>query len=232
MKFFLSGFIAFLLLACAPTSSAVTDGEVMTYWVDGMKAPCTGEAPRSCLRVKKGADFASGDWQNFYASIDGFAYETGYIYQLAVRETPIPADQVPADASSIKYTLVEVIDKKPDTKARLHDIWALEAINGEETDFTDESLRLSHPTIEFNLAEMRVFGTNGCNDFKGGLKTVTETQLEISPLASTRKACISPVIPNLVNAALNEVSAYELKGLKLRLLNADGREVLRYRKVD
>jgi hypothetical protein len=60
-----------------------------------------------------------GNWQQFYAPIQGFEYVPGYIYKLKVKETQPPAHQVPADKSSIAYELVEVLDKQADSRLRL-----------------------------------------------------------------------------------------------------------------
>ncbi|TXF90087.1 DUF4377 domain-containing protein [Neolewinella aurantiaca] len=232
MKYLIIGFLATLFFACSPKATTSSALNTLTFWVDGMKVPCTGAGPQSCLRVKKGEDFNSAEWELLYSGIEGFDYETGYVYQLKVSETRLPPAQVPADASSIKYTLVEIVDKRPDPKTRLHDIWALEAINGEDVDFDNAQAPAQRPTLEINLTEQRVFGTDGCNDFSGSLTSVTDTELRMGALAATRKACIRPVVPGLVNAAMQEVTGYELDGLKLSLTNDAGREVLRYRKVD
>jgi len=115
----------------------------------------------------------------------------------------------------------------------LHDIWALEAIKGKDVDFTNQALSLKHPTLEINLTTLRVLGNDGCNDFTGELRTITEKKVRIGRLYSTLMACPDEkTIPRRVNAALRKVHSYELKGLKLHLFNSLGREVLRYRKVD
>nr|WP_317207113.1 DUF4377 domain-containing protein [Chryseobacterium arthrosphaerae] len=52
---------------------------------------------------------ASDSWENFYSNIEGFTYEPGYEYVLKVKTEKIA--NPPADASSIKYTLVEQVSK-------------------------------------------------------------------------------------------------------------------------
>jgi hypothetical protein len=37
-----------------------------------------------CLLIQEGENMVEGEWQNFYAQIDGFDYEPGFIYKLRV----------------------------------------------------------------------------------------------------------------------------------------------------
>lgn len=184
-----------------------------------------------CLQIKRGADLTSGKWENFFADIEGFDYEAGYLYRLRVKKSARPKP-IPVDVGGTIYTLVEIMEKRPDTKLRLNDIWALERIGIEDVDATDFGVSIQHPTIEFQLADKRVMGTNGCNSFNGELLEVGDHSISIGPLAMTRKACMGSRIPDRVTGALDKVTGYQLDGLKLSLLDADGAEILRYRKVD
>ena len=47
----------------------------------------------------------------FYDQIEGFNYEEGYEYEIVVEVTKV--ENPPADASSLKYTLIEVVSKTP-----------------------------------------------------------------------------------------------------------------------
>ncbi|HBL80582.1 MAG TPA: heat-shock protein HslJ, partial [Aequorivita sp.] len=68
------------------------------------------------------------------------------------------------DASTLKYSLVKVIEKNRDEKMRLHDIWALKAINGEAIDRDNFQ---KQPVLEIHLNEMKIFGNDGCNTMFG-----------------------------------------------------------------
>lgn len=72
---------------------------------------CQGPFEGNCLLVQEGADIRSDNWSLFYFenSIEGFAYEAGYIYDLRVEKTHIP--NPPQDASSIEYKLIEILKK-------------------------------------------------------------------------------------------------------------------------
>ncbi len=94
-----------LLVSCGKTST--DDSQI--YWVNSERVQCVGVGPMECLQVKRSEE---GTWQNFYSNIEGFDFEPGFIYKISVRETEIPPDQVPADASSIRYELIEIIEKE------------------------------------------------------------------------------------------------------------------------
>lgn len=199
------------------------------YWVNSQKVDCVGVGPMKCMQVQKGAKLGEQDWESFYDKIQGFDYEEGYIYKLMVKETNKPKNQVPADGSSIRYELLKVLDKQKDAKLRLHDIWALESMDGEEVDL--KTLR-KHPSIEINLTTMRVMGNDGCNSLMGGIESVGAKELVFGALAGTKMACPNMKLSGQFNQQLGKVQSYQLKGLKLHLLDGEGNELLRFRKVD
>ena len=96
--------------------------ETKALWINSARIDCVGVGPMQCLQVKYSPEEA---WSNFYQDIEGFAYEPGYIYEVSVELIRMDPANVPADASSIRYKLVEVISKKPDELLRLNDVWAL-----------------------------------------------------------------------------------------------------------
>ncbi|MEJ2003809.1 MAG: DUF4377 domain-containing protein [Cyclobacteriaceae bacterium] len=98
-------FILLILMSCGNVNTGETE---TILWINSERVPCVGVAPRECLQVKRSED---GDWENFYARIEGFNFEPGFLYKIRVKETELPANQVPADASSIRYELVEELEK-------------------------------------------------------------------------------------------------------------------------
>ncbi len=76
-------------------------------YVDSKQVECTGVMLQQCLLVKTSEE---ADWEYFYDSINGFEYETGYYYKLAVKTSKI--ENPPQDASAISYALVEVLEKR------------------------------------------------------------------------------------------------------------------------
>ena len=75
-------------------------------WIGPERVECEGVAPMMCLQVAKSED---GDYQLFYDTIEGFDYEEGTSYVIDVSITEV--EDPPADASSLQYTLVEVVEE-------------------------------------------------------------------------------------------------------------------------
>lgn len=84
-------------------------------YVNYRKADCTGVAPAKCLQIKYDNE---SKWQNHFGGIGGFSYEEGYEYEILVEEEFI--ENPPADGSSKKYILKEILSKKhPVVKLRI-----------------------------------------------------------------------------------------------------------------
>ena len=93
------------------TNKSKTD----TIWVNSEKVDCTDVSPMECMQVQF-AESPGDEWQNFYSQINGFTFEEGYVYKLEITQTKLPKEEVPADASNIRYDLVKVLEKTPDLK--------------------------------------------------------------------------------------------------------------------
>jgi heat shock protein HslJ len=182
-----------------------------------------------CLQIQKGEELHSDGWELFYAPISGFEHEQGYIYKIAVKEEPIPPEQIPADGSSNSYTLIEVLDKQIDGKLSLYDIWVLESIKGNRLNLKGTEKR---PQLEINLKKMRISGNDGCNNFTGGITNVDSQELTFGPIAATRKACIDMDIPDRFHQNINNVQSYSIKDLKLYLFDKEGNELFVLKKTD
>lgn len=81
-------------------------GVEKVVYVDGQRVPCQGVASQTCYRVRDNPD---GPWQLWYGPIEGLDFEPGVAYTLRVRETRVP--QPPADASAIRWELLEVVKR-------------------------------------------------------------------------------------------------------------------------
>jgi glyoxylase-like metal-dependent hydrolase (beta-lactamase superfamily II) len=77
-----------------------------TLYVDFKLVDCVGVAMQQCMLVRENTD---SDWENFYDQINGFEFQKGYEYKLKVKVTEIK--NPPDDASSLKYSLVEILEK-------------------------------------------------------------------------------------------------------------------------
>lgn len=94
--------------------ASCTSDKTIKMVVASQQGDCVGVAPQKCLLVKTGTDT---DWTFFYDQIEGFNYEEGYEYVLEVKEEK--RENVPADASSLKYILVKEISKTSTTSEGL-----------------------------------------------------------------------------------------------------------------
>lgn len=97
-----------------PTApAAVSQSVTQTLFVAEALAACQGEVAQQCLRVRESE---SEPYRNLYSSIAGFSYEPSYVYELRVEATTVP--NAPADGSTVRYRLIEVVAKRKATVAK------------------------------------------------------------------------------------------------------------------
>lgn len=94
----------FLLNSCK-TQALNPDEKIM--YIASKKVSCTGVALMECLQVKFGEN---EDWSYLYTPIEGFEFVEGNEYKIQVKKEQLTS--VPADASSIKYKLIKVLNTK------------------------------------------------------------------------------------------------------------------------
>ena len=206
--------------------------EEYIYWVNSLKVPCTAASTSHCLQVQKAEVPDPNQWESFYSPISGFEFEAGYIYKLIVKERELDAATVPADGSSIAYTLVRVLEKKKDNRLVLNDIWILENLNGNPIDRSSVSEESQPPQLEIYVGEMKYNGTDGCNNIFGGIVELNESNLRFGLSAGTRMMCQKMEIPDEFNRTLPEVESYKVQDLKLYLFDKEGNELMQFQKID
>ena len=69
---------------------------------------------------------------------------------------------------------------------RLHDIWAIEEVDGIKVDPADFSTKF--PQIELKVYDKQVLGNDGCNSFSGGVR-FNPGKITFGNMASTMMAC-------------------------------------------
>lgn len=222
--------IIIALSGCATKKIQTTSAEI--WWVNGSKVDCLGIGPMKCLQIQKSDTIQPGNWQNFYTEIDGFNFQNGYLFKIKVREEKLNPAKVPADGSSVKYKLVEILEKMPDPRFALNDLWVLEAINGETVKKPENNDQRPLPAIEINVTEMRVMGSDGCNRLTGSITKLENGEIELGPVAQTKKLCLDTDIPDRFNAAFAQSKKYRRDGLLLIFSDDSGKELLRFKKVD
>ncbi|MCJ7932343.1 MAG: DUF4377 domain-containing protein [Chryseobacterium sp.] len=96
-----------LVKQVSKTKKEGADAGQKTLIIGSQTVDCSAGAGRmKCLQVKENA---SDSWTHFYSNIEGFDYEPGYEYVVQVKTEKIA--NPPADASSIKYTLIKQVSK-------------------------------------------------------------------------------------------------------------------------
>lgn len=81
----------------------LAQGEKLIY-VSDRTATCVGLVEQQCLLVR---DTPDAEWTYWYDGIAGFDHNTGTSYLLHILEEDIK--NPPQDASSVKWTLIEVL---------------------------------------------------------------------------------------------------------------------------
>ncbi|WP_368216800.1 DUF4377 domain-containing protein [Aeromonas sp. R2-3] len=94
---------ALLLTACQSTPAS-SQGE--TLYINSQLVDCVGVGPMQCMQVRSDEQ---RPWTLFYQNIEGFQFEPGYRYQLTVSKEQLT--DVPADAPSVRYQLIKVVNK-------------------------------------------------------------------------------------------------------------------------
>lgn len=218
-------FFAFVILqACGSTKSKNINYE--TFWVNSYKTQCNaGTGKAQCLGVYKGNDPTNANWKHFYAPIQGFKFKEGQLQKIRVKVEKLAPENIPADASCLKYTLLEVKEKKADLRYVLNGDWVLDKLNDKSIDNS-----INKPTLAIDLSKQKVSGNNSCNDYVGAIEKVTAQKLILGNIASTRKMCMDMNIATQFTIAANSVKTYHTKGNSLIFYNIDNKKVLSFTK--
>ena len=113
-------FIALLLLIATFTNCSDDDNdtsEVVNLNLKHYLVPVTGLDLQLALLAQEGTD---PTLRTFFSNIEGFTYELGFDYELLVRKSEIA--NPPADGSSIRYELIEIINQSPGSTTETFDL--------------------------------------------------------------------------------------------------------------
>jgi heat shock protein HslJ len=224
--------LLFALAACQPVRDTRTNSEPVekTLYVGAELVDCVGVGPMQCMLVKENPE---DEYQFFYSEIEGFTFEPGYTYELRVLVEPVA--NAPADASSLKYTLIEVVSQEPvaaeaaDAAGATEDL-ALEGPTWQLTGVADADgvVNATPEGVEATatFADGVVSGSSGCNNYSAAY-TLDGDSLTIMPGPMTMMACPEPqmTVEQQLMAAFGATAAYEIADGELHLLNADGQVV-------
>lgn len=169
--FLLAALALLLVSACAQSTSN------KTVYIGSVQVTCEGVAPQQCLLYKENP---KDEYTYLYDGIEGFEYEAGFTYELVITEESV--NDPPADGSSFKRTLVEVVSK---TLAELPEelsgtSWQLVSLNG------NAPIDGSEISLSFSAAEIN--GNAGCNQYFG-IAAVDGSRLYTGMMGTTLMAC-------------------------------------------
>jgi heat shock protein HslJ len=207
---------ALIVAACGPFAGGPTE---KTLYVGPYLVDCVGVAPQKCLLVKRDP---KADWSLFYDQIVGFDYEGGFNHVLLVREEEI--ENPPADASSLRWTLVEVVEK---TRSLEGTRWTLGSYLTSDGELVDV---LPGAEITVRFQEGQLAGGAGCNSYFGSYE-VDGDSLAIGAIGSTEMYCGPEEAMDQEGAylvALGSASSYSIAGDQLHLVSASGDTILTF----
>ncbi len=218
-----------LLIACASSGNRKNQDTEMTesistYNIAPYRVSCVGVAPMQCLLVRKSP---SDNWEYFYSAIKGFEHKPGTEYMIKVKEVQL--ENVPADASSISYELVEIIESKSyaPKAINLHDIWGVIELNG-----INPLASQCEQTIELNLNEGTALGKAGCNNFRAEFETTDNSNIIVfKNIIGTKKTCPNQTLEDTYLKALASVDAYFRFNQNLYLIS-ENKPVIKLRRMD
>lgn len=90
-----------------PETDDETNQEIKKLFLNSTLVDCVGISPQKCMQVKENE---SEEWRFFYDEIENFTFEEGYFHEIIVEI--INVENPPADSSSKKYMLIEIISKE------------------------------------------------------------------------------------------------------------------------
>ncbi|UCD98646.1 MAG: META domain-containing protein [Chloroflexota bacterium] len=185
-----------------------------TIYVGAELVDCVGVSPQKCMLIKENPE---DEYTLFYDQIEGFEYEEGYTYKLVVKEEQI--ENPPADASSIKWSLVRVESKETVYPTSAVDFEAKDWILNSYRDQAGELVKpLANTYTSARFEDGEVIGNAGCNSYFGGYQGDAE-YLSVSQLGMTEMFCVSP--EGLMDqemaflALLGSAASYKVEGNQL-----------------
>lgn len=190
-----------------------------TIYIGPERIECESEAPRLCFQYKENPE---DDWLLYYNEIDGFDYEEGYVYELAVAERNV--SDPPAGGSSVQLTLVDVVSKTEPPPDLNDTVWIANSLNGQPP--------LDGTELTLGLFNGQVIGSAGCNRFSGRYET-SGYNFTFGQLATTGVPC-PRILLEQQNAYLDSlalVASFQVVDAQLLFMDENGENILSYDEV-
>ena len=126
--------------------------------------------------------------------------------------------------------------KMPETKNdeinKLHDIWALKTLNGTKINREEFVGQKRIPMLEIFIEEKRISGNDSCNDLFGTIQLVDNSSIRFEKLGGTKMACPDMKLSYDYAKGLVQTKSYKLEKLHLYFYDSEGKELLKFIKVD
>lgn len=207
--------LAGVVAACGPFAGGSAG---KTLYVGPYQVDCVGVAPQKCLLVR---EKPTDDWTYFYDQIQGFEYEPGFEYELRIMEERV--ENPPADASSLRWTLLEVVAK---TRSLEGTTWVMEAYLNSEGVLAG-ALPGSKATARFENGE--VGGVASCNNYFGTYRFHGGDKLSVDIGGMTEMYCAPEELMAQEGeflAALDKAASYVIAENKLQIEDVSGKGIL------
>ena len=144
---------------------------------------------------------------------------------MILKKEHLDPKEIPADASSIRYTLIKELKKKKDSLSPLQGDWRLTHIREKEVSENPKSV-----TIHFNISQNNVYGNDSCNSFFGSIKQITSNKMHFRALASTKRWCKDMSLATPFLQAIENVFFYRLDENSLFLLDENKSILMQFKR--
>lgn len=226
-------------LAVFGSSSCQKEDQIQTeiWWINSAKVDCMGVGPMTCFQIQKNKEIESGKWELFYEDIEGFQYQPGFVYQVKVNISQ-KSNPTPADASTLSFRLVEVLQKKTDSSLSLTNIWKILHVGGFKnpssvSNLGSLTLENRNPFVfQFDGAQSTYFGDTGCNTIRGSFTLSGDKGINFEKGTSTMKACPDMEVELEIQKVLPRIRAYEIENGRLYLRDESGQILMSFQAVD
>lgn len=113
---------------------------------------------------------------------------------------------------------------------RVNDIWALVKFKGEE--LKKEQFSSTKPYIEIKIAQSKIGGNTGCNDFLISAEIKEDKIIIGNDITITKKACDDMGFEtNFISALIGKTYTYKIENMKLYFSEED-MVVFEFKKID
>lgn len=229
-------FVLWLALWALPfmgsAQTVVGDAEEKILYVAPEKVPCQGVGPMTCFQVSEQPD---GPWTLHYDGFQNFSFEPGYRYQLKVKKEKLDYGAPVADAPGFRWTVMEVLEKKPGRDAGglallCGPAWKLVAVETQSPPAAEAPG--ATPATLVVTREGKVSGHSGCNNYFGQAQLDDQRAFATGPLNTTRKLCEPPVMKaeGFFLERMQAVVRYVVTANELRLMSEGDRETMVFQK--